>query len=302
MDPLSQLLDASEARVRSGRGTEAVAGLCEALTALRRSVDPAGWSDAVKRCREHPLHALVMEDPYTRRAFEKPRGYAGDAELLDFVYSGTPPLGTSEFGKAVFAGTTRGPNGRSVVHRRELLAQRIDQVASERAQPRIASIACGHLREAQRSAAVAEGAIAEFIAFDQDPLSLKVVEAELGRFHVRPLNGSVTAIVRKKVVFENLDFVYAAGLLDYLSDELSRRLIALLFDMLRPGGRLLVANFLPANHGRDYMECFMDWTLICRDDDAMRSLLRDCAPAAISDPQVFHDPDGNIVYLEATRR
>ena len=41
----------------------------------KRPVGPGG---------PRPIFALCQEDPYTRRAFEKPRGYAGDAVMLDF--------------------------------------------------------------------------------------------------------------------------------------------------------------------------------------------------------------------------
>src|SRR5579872_2044960 len=37
-------------------------------------------------CQSHPLSQIVLEDPYSRRAYEKPRGYAGDAVMLDYIY------------------------------------------------------------------------------------------------------------------------------------------------------------------------------------------------------------------------
>jgi len=41
-----------------------------------------GLAQEVKTCVEHPIRELIHEDPFTRRAFEKPRGYDGDTELL----------------------------------------------------------------------------------------------------------------------------------------------------------------------------------------------------------------------------
>ena len=32
------------------------------------------------------IKRLAHQDPFTRRAFEKPRGYAGDAELLEYIH------------------------------------------------------------------------------------------------------------------------------------------------------------------------------------------------------------------------
>src|SRR5215475_11877146 len=37
-------------------------------------------------CKSHPFAELVLQDPYSRRAREKPRGYAGDAVMLDYIY------------------------------------------------------------------------------------------------------------------------------------------------------------------------------------------------------------------------
>jgi hypothetical protein len=37
-------------------------------------------------CQGHPLHKIALEAPFTERAFSKPRGYAGDAVMLDYIY------------------------------------------------------------------------------------------------------------------------------------------------------------------------------------------------------------------------
>jgi extracellular factor (EF) 3-hydroxypalmitic acid methyl ester biosynthesis protein len=302
MRQLTSVLDEWCDRIHRGDGAEAVSALCDHLQALRPAVSSNEWTtQVIPVCRAHPIHELLLEDPYTGRAFQKPRGYAGDAEMLDYVYTAIPPLGTSDVGCAVFRGTTGLPNGRSVVNRRDLLTERIDQVAGSRPNPRILSIACGHLREAQYSRAVISGAVGEFIALDQDAQSLEIVRREQSSFGVRSLKGSVTSIVRRQIVFTNLDLVYAAGLFDYLSEEFSRRLLTLMIGMLRQGGQLLVANFTPDNHGRGYMECFMDWLLTCRDEGQMQSLLKDVATSRIAKRTVYRDSGRNIVYLELTK-
>src|SRR5690606_9197406 len=100
----------------------------------------------------HPLKELLHEDPFTRRAFTKPRGYAGDAPLLDFIYGREEhwpvPEGTTPRGRMIFEYTTMAPASAGSRARRGFVADKIDELAVQVDQPHLLSIACGHLREA----------------------------------------------------------------------------------------------------------------------------------------------------------
>lgn len=63
-----------------------------------------------------------------------------------------------------------------------------------------------------------------------------------------------------------------------------------LFEMVNP-------NFAPQLRARGYMETFMDWTLIYRDEQAMLRLLAQVEPAQIQTYGVYDDPSGSVVYL-----
>ena len=92
------------------------------LQQVRVHADDAVWMDWV-RCRNHPLRELFLEDPFTRRSCEKPRGYAGDAVLLDYIYGveeNWPEPEMSSLGQMIFEYTPF-PAGRraspSSIHR-----------------------------------------------------------------------------------------------------------------------------------------------------------------------------------------
>src|SRR5919206_4118907 len=66
---------------------EAIHELFTGLTDIRRVSSPAAWAQfAQSDCRRHPVRHLIHQDPISRRSFLKPRGYAGDAVILDFLY------------------------------------------------------------------------------------------------------------------------------------------------------------------------------------------------------------------------
>ncbi len=302
MTELVHLLNSVEERILKGDGTEAVAVLCDGLRTLRNSLSDNLWvSEVIASCRSHPVLELLLQDPYTSRAFRKPRGYAGDAEMLDYIYSGEPPIDTTSIGRSVFRGTTGLPNGISVVERRDILSKKIDSIAASRSHPKVLSIACGHLRECQSSSAISKGLIAEFVALDQDAASLEFVRREMTPLGVKVIQSSVLEIIRKRITFSGFDFVYAAGLFDYLSNELGKRLFATMFEMLQSQGRLLIANFVPDNHGRGYMECFMDWHLICRDETQMKAFLAAIDSEQMADYQLYRDTQKNVLYLEVLK-
>jgi extracellular factor (EF) 3-hydroxypalmitic acid methyl ester biosynthesis protein len=84
-------------------------------------------------------------------------------------------------------------------------------------------------------------------------------------------------------VSEPYDFVYCAGLFDYLSDQICRQLMSIFYEMLAPGGLLLATNVSDVmNASRPFrysMEYILDWHLIYRDRHAMASLAPGRAPA-----------------------
>jgi SAM-dependent methyltransferase len=296
---LDCLLDLALSRILDGDVAEPLHLLCDELRTLCREVPTEEWlGELAPACRRHPLHALLLQDPYTRRAFEKPRGYAGDAEMLDFIYSGIPPQGTTYLGQEIFRVTAGGANAQSVLARRDILAAQINEVTQRQERPLILSVGCGHLREAQHAAALRSGWRGTLFALDQDERSLAVVAREQKGHGVEPIRCSVTSLLRGQQRWKGLDLVYASGLFDYLPAERAVCLTRTLFDMLGPGGRLLIANFTPDNHGRGYMEAFMEWQLIFRDEADMETLASSVPAARIARQTIYPEGNGNIVFLE----
>ena len=293
---LHPLFDEAISQIQSGGTFAIIDKLCRELSAVRDSAHLAAEIPEFRRtCQSHPIWQLLMEDPYTRRAFEKPRGYAGDAVMLDFVYSGPPPEGTSEIGNRVFDATTRLPNGQSVIWRRDYVARAIDEIASTVEQPVITSIACGHLRECQDSKAVCDGRVGTIYALDQDAESLKVVQAEQSKRSVVTMVGNVLEIISGEIPVPQSDFIYSMGLYDYLPDSLAERLTRILFASVKNGGTLLIGNFTTTSHGRGYMDGFMDWSLAYRKASSLLEF------GEAESKRVFTDPHGNVAYLELKR-
>ena len=302
--PPSQVaLDAIAAalRLESGSLVDVLAEFDAALTAARSGTRPDDWRSFVERqVRPHGVRDLIHEAPFTKRAFDKPRGYPGDAMTLDYIYgtSGLPPHTTSR-GERIFEWERQTDACRAIRARRDTFAEVLQELATENPRARILSVACGHLREAQKCPAVREGRFAEFIAFDQDPQSLQVVGDEQRGHGVTPVQGSVRHILAGKQRWTGLDLIYSAGLFDYLSDPLAGALADRLFDMLRPGGRLVIANLAPDLRNIAYMEALMDWWLIYRDEEHLARVTRSIASRA-SAVEIFRR-DPSVAFIALTR-
>ncbi|HEX8699256.1 MAG TPA: class I SAM-dependent methyltransferase [Myxococcaceae bacterium] len=300
-------LERAHGLLAEGQARQGMHTLFAALQGPRAFLPLEEWKRFCQLCRAHPILQLLLEDPLTHRSFARPRGYPGDAVLLDLMYQ--PELNeqgpVSKTGREIFDFLYGQSNTISLRYRRDLLARRIDEVADAVPEARIVSVAAGHLREAQSSRAVAERRFGQFLAVDQDPESLTVIEQELMPLGIQPVHGSVRALLKQELRFTDQDFIYAAGLYDYLPQPVAISLTHLLFSMLRPGGRLLLANY--ADNVQDpgcraYMEAFMDWWLLYREEREVEEWLRDIPLSQLAQRQLFLDGPGNILYLELVRR
>ncbi len=296
---LRQVLDRTLARIAAGDTSAAVQFLIRSMDELVPS-DPAKLREIAGLCRAHPLHAVLLEDPFSDRAWRKPGGYAGDAATIDYLYFRTAPEATTTTGRAIFEATTGSDAGRSIRFRRALLARYIDRAASRTTDPTLFSVGCGHLREAGMSRTACDADFGRFVALDPDPRSIERVSASYGRFGVEPMLGSVNELLERGAPGA-FDLIYAADLYNYLADPVAQHLTATLYRAVRPGGSLLVANFARRHAGHGYLGACLDWTLRSRSADEMAALLSGIPCSAIADSKVFADPSGGVLYLELIR-
>jgi SAM-dependent methyltransferase len=295
---LRHLLDRTVTQLSAG-DTRDLDDFVVALNAARLERLPSEWNSLIASViAPHCIRGLMHQEPFTRHAFAKPRGYPGDAALLDLIYRDTPFDGEmTPLGERLHAWTATGPACLSVRERRNILAALIDRVTAERPNPRVLSIACGHLREAQQSEAVRAGAVQEIVAVDQDERSLELVRHEQAANRVSTVRASIRRVLVDPTVYGTFDLVYAAGLYDYLEDAVAARLTSCLFSALRPGGTLLVANFAPNLRDIGYMEAIMEWRLIYRDEAEVARFTANLPPALVREQTIARDRHGNVVYL-----
>jgi extracellular factor (EF) 3-hydroxypalmitic acid methyl ester biosynthesis protein len=275
------------------------------LHGLREDLPREAWDAAIRsEFLPHPISAFVHQDPFTWRCFSKPRGYAGDAVMLDHLYGDARlDSATSQLGRAIHCVTTGPrPAREGVRFRRDFIAAEIDRTAAAVRLPVVLSIACGHARELEKSRAIMSGDIARFIGFDQDLESLgSIADRFPGASNgVTTAAGSVRGILSGKVTFDPADLVYASGLYDYLDQPAALRLTQKLFDFTRPGGRLIIANFLNGLPDAGFMEAYMGWNLVYRSPEDVCALAAQFGAKASA--EFNRDNEGFVGFVTITKR
>lgn len=255
--------------------------------------DSVNWPETRQSLLQHPLHAVLMEDPYLAHCYAKPRGYAGDAALIDILYDRKLPGNASALGANLFSVTTAFPAAEAVRLRRAFAETRIIQAWE--AGKRVCVLACGHFREADTLIGKDMG---NLVLVDQDNLSLDVVRRNHG--------GSATIVEANVFNYlrgagsrgETFDLIYTLGLTDYLDTRAMRLLHKMMKACLIPGGTLLLANFLPFHLGTGWMDAVMDWQLIYRDEEELEGYAREIGMM----PRTWRDATNSIVWCEMADR
>jgi extracellular factor (EF) 3-hydroxypalmitic acid methyl ester biosynthesis protein len=74
-----------------------------------------------------------------------------------------------------------------------------------------------------------------------------------------------------------------------------------MFEMTRPGGTMLIPNFLTGARDSAYMEAFMDWHLIYRNHADMEALAVALPLSTVASCEIFDDEDDTITFLLVTK-
>jgi extracellular factor (EF) 3-hydroxypalmitic acid methyl ester biosynthesis protein len=303
--PLALLDHTRDTLLDGGDVALAVEIFSDGLWWIKHTIPSAQWHETVALARAHPLMGLLHEDPLIRRAFVKPRGYPGDAPLMDIIYDGREApdaAGASLIGLAMLDRDVILPCCIALRERRDFFADMIDHLASVTARPCILSVACGHLREASRSATVQQKRLGRLVALDQDADSLAVVAREHAGRGVETVHRSVKAAIDGTFERAAFDMVYAAGLYETLSSRFATILTRALFDLLQPGGRLVIDNFARGIYDCAYLEAVGDWCLVYRDVAELLALADPIDSGEVAMKRVYTRASPDVLYLEIRKR
>ena len=96
--------------------------------------------------------------------------------------------------------------------------------------------------------------------------------------------------------FTGFDIVYCAGLFDYLSQRVCKRLVELFCTMAKPGGLVIVTNVSDDNPSKAWMEYLVEWNLIYRGRKEMEDLVPENVP--VQSINIIPDKTGVNLFLE----
>src|SRR5439155_25101770 len=117
--------DALIERVRSEFAVEVVAASSEIDAALRSASRKE--REALREFSRRQIHGLLMQAPWMHRAFHKPLGYAGDYEVMNYVY-GNYFSGSSLFAKAMSLSFASTPAAEAVRTRKDFVKKQLSKL------------------------------------------------------------------------------------------------------------------------------------------------------------------------------
>lgn len=264
------------------------------------------------------LHPLVLCAPFSWRTFYKPLGYAGDYEMVNMMLR-QPYEGSSMFAKVLnsfflnFAPVLAHRN--RIAFLSDSLKAEILRVHESGRRAQVFNLGCGPAQEIQRLLQEEEMSNhVDFTLLDFNEETLRSVKETLNQISeeknrsigLKTVLKSVHQMLREAArpgsgfKLNSYDVVYCAGLFDYLSDKVCKRLMGLFYRLLAPGGLLIATNVHANNPTRHWMEFVVDWHLVYRDDDQFRNL----APEGI-DPKtaaLSGDDTGVNIFMKVRKQ
>ena len=270
---------------------------------------------------EHELHAyylrrqlngVITASAFLKHSNMRPRGFAGDSKLMSMIYRNEYE-GATVFQKMLHKHAVDSAAARAVRNQKKLVADLVFQTEKNlklsRKNVKILSVGCGPAAELENILLTPD--ICErfhFTLLDQDIQALEEASVNIKNISLRkgvePNHRFVSESVRTMTGISDLasewgtfHFIYALGLLDYLNDCVAAVLIEKLYQLLEPGGMLLAGNFHGQNPDRTYMDYWMDWPLVYRNEKKMLSF----AAQTEGETEIFFDDTKSQMFLKITK-
>lgn len=246
--------------------------------------DQLKW--ATQFAREQIGH-LVYGAPFANRAYYKPRGYAGDYEMMNHLYR-DELVGKTLFDQCMHKYFIDEPAGAAVKNRGQYLFEKITQLfdkTSPTTPLRVLSVASGPAMEQQiflQNSPAHYGRPVEFTCLDQDEESLKHAQRQLhsverfvkSGFKFKFNNMAIRNVIAAGLPETDYDMIYSAGLFDYFTEPVAQMAAQKMLASVKPGGHVIIGNFSKDNPCVPFMELVLDWHLIYRSEEDLLRMFK----------------------------
>lgn len=273
---------------------------------------------------EHQSHGFYLRKqlwefllccPLMARTNLKPRGYAGDSEMMRMIYF-NDYRGNSSFAKLMHKHAVETPAAQSVRNRLKLITRMLKSVhATSDLEPgqklKVMSVGCGPALELPDILTSPQDCDKyHFVFLDQDSTALSeaadlVRETEYkldSKIKADYFKGSVRTMLSPQKIIKrwgHFDFIYSLGLFDYLTDPVAKAVLSGLCELLTANGEIVLGNFHVSNRSRYHMEYWGDWSLLHRSEEDLKNLIQD-GPAMKS--RLFFEDTRNQMFLHIKNR
>ncbi len=257
------------------------------------------------------IHPLILRAPFVYRTFAKPLGYAGDYQMVNQMLS-DPRDGASTYFQIINALFLNAAVARAHRNRIDILVETLAPLAQACGDRpvRVLNVGCGPAIEIQRLIAehpqpgrldftlmdFSDETLAYTRARIEEACQRRGVHVPITLVHESVHNLLKRASGQRPASQDSFDFVYCAGLFDYLSDKVCHRLLQYFCSRTGPGGGMLVTNVHASNPEKGIMEHLLEWHLIYRDERSMQALV----PEGARLDRIWTDATGVNVFMLLT--
>ncbi|GIK88589.1 MAG: hypothetical protein BroJett026_40700 [Betaproteobacteria bacterium] len=276
-----------------------LAELVAALDRLSRDRGPAAWAAVRAGLAGHPLAMRLRQDPLIARAWRREPGrWSGDPVLGDLLlrHPGAARLvaEASPLGRDLNVASSGLPWPEGARERQRLIARIADSVAERRHGAEILAVTPGLAREIPLSLAGPDGAIARWVALEDDPVLLASIHRAMPVPWVEPLRGDPRRALGPRSGLGRFDLIYQK-ILDLWDDAAAETLVRGALAMLRPGGRLVLCNRAPGTADEAFWSLGTGWRRVTRDEAALEALIRAAGPTHITAHRAVRTMNGAFV-------
>jgi len=268
---------------------------------------------------QRELQRFYLSSPFLRRIYDKPLGYAGDFEMLRYLYDNKIE-GRNLFEKMIHFFAMDWETAHAVRDRISYSTAKIKECYGQEKEGdfTFANIACGGAHETVEMINGGEIKHANIVLFDQEALAWRSIANALGfnpdippevnekkeskgDVNVTFVKRSIAEIFKGKYRLPPCNLIYINGLFDYLTDELGALLIGILFQQIKPGGKLVIGNLSAKDKAAmGLMEAAIEWYLFYRDEKQLIELAKYLGDRA--EVTVEKDRSGIQLYLVAQKK